>query len=56
MDSLKNQSDRGHGYYKKKVKKRTNASVSGASVSGSGVSVSQSGVSASASYSKPYSE
>lgn len=56
MDSLKNQSDRGHEYYKKKGKKRTSASVSGSSVSGSGSSASQSVSSASSSYSRPYSE
>ena len=63
MDSLQNQSDRGHEYYKKKGKRRTSASISGSSVSGSGSSasgsgssVSQSGLSASQSYSRPYSE
>lgn len=56
MDSLKNQSDRGHEYYKKKGKRRTSASVSGSSVSGSGSSASQSASSASESYSRPYSE
>lgn len=56
MDSLQNQSDRGHEYYKKKGKRRTSASISGSSVSGSGSSVSQSGSSASQSYSRPYSE
>ena len=56
MDSLQNQSDRGHEYYKKKGKRRTSASISGSSASGSGSSVSQSGSSASQSYSRPYSE
>lgn len=61
MDYLKDQSDRGHEYYKKKARRRTSASISGSSVSGNGSSVSQSGSSASqsgssASYSRPYSE
>ncbi|MCC3868027.1 hypothetical protein [Terrisporobacter mayombei] len=63
MDSLKNQSDRGHEYYNKKGRRRTSASASGSSVSGSGSSVSGSGSSASQSassasdsHSRPFSE